>query len=644
MSATLQRNKLLALIAVLALVIAPHLWAMPIWLAMVMAAPLVWRAAIAWSGRRMPGRTVRVLLALLLMALVFWQFRTLVGRDGGVALLVALASLKLLETSRPRDVRILALLGYFVTGTLFLLSQSFWMLAYAGAVALALSGQLFAWQRRDAPIEAEEYRRASRMLLEGLPIALLLFVLFPRLSGPLWSMPQDKAGASTGISDTMTPGSFSDLTLDDSVAFRVDFIGRNPERHDLYWRGPVYERYDGKTWFQRQYSAGPVPVIVAQGQTLRYTMTHEPQDRNWLFALDVPTALPQDARLSNRLQALAARPIVNRQRFDFSSAPHWRIRDDASAERALQLPEAGNPRARALAAQWREHSPEVRVAKALQWLRDNGFVYSLAPPLLDGPDPVDQLLYRTREGFCEHYAGAFTFLMRAAGVPARVVGGYLGGEYNPTGNYWIVRQADAHAWSEVWLEGKGWQRVDPTAVVSPMRIDGGLARSVRNADRLPLLLRENAAWLAEWRQQWDSVIHVWNRWVIGYDAQQQLQLLNRLGIDYLGSRTYVLWVAGAFCTLLLLFAVAMQWQARKRPTDAASRHWQRFIQRLARHGVAPRIGESPTDLAARAGAVLPMQRSQIDAIASDYLAARYGESVEALTRLAAAVQRFKPRP
>ncbi|WP_255989398.1 transglutaminase TgpA family protein [Chitinolyticbacter albus] len=638
---SLQRNKLLVLIVVLGLAMAPHFWVMPSWLAGLMALPLVWRGVLAWSGRRMPGRALRVLLALLVIMLVFWQFRTLVGRDGGVALLIALVSLKLLETTRARDVRILVLLGYFVTGSLFLVSQEFWMLAYAAGVALLLTGQLFAWQRHDTPLEPEEYRRAARLLLEGLPVALLLFVLFPRLSTPLWSMPQDKPGASTGISDTMTPGSFSELTLDDSVAFRVDFIGRNPSRSELYWRGPVFERYDGKTWFQREFAPGPVPTVVAEAAPLRYTMTQEPQQRSWLFALDLPTVLPADARLSNRLQAMARRPIVNRARFELASSTQWRVSDDPSAPGALQLPSQGNPRARALAASWKALPPKVRVARALEWLRSNGFVYSLAPPLLDSLDPVDQLLFSTREGFCEHYASAFAFLMRASGTPARVIGGYLGGEYNPSGNYWIVRQADAHAWVEVWLDGKGWQRVDPTSVVAPMRISGGLARSVRDADRLPLLLRENAAWLARWRQQWDGVVHVWNRWVVGYDTQRQMQLLNRLGIDYLGSKSYLYWVAGAFGFVLLVYALSVQRASRVRPADAASRHWARFVRRLARLGLSPALGEAPSRFAERAKTALPQHAEQIDTIARAYIEARYRESPAALTQLIAAVQRFR---
>ncbi|UXY14355.1 DUF3488 and transglutaminase-like domain-containing protein [Chitiniphilus purpureus] len=640
----LPRDKMLALIGVLALILAPHLIQLPPWLAIATALPLLWRGHLAISGRRLPGRAVRLLLVLALAILVFWEFRTLVGRSGGVALLISLVALKLLETTGKRDILILTLLAYFVIGTLFLVSQSFWMLAYATCIAIALTGQLFAWQRDGTHLLLEEYRRALRLLLEGLPVALLLFVLFPRLSGPLWSMPQDEPGASTGISDSMTPGDFSELVLDDRVAFRIDFRGPPPPRDALYWRGPVFERFDGLTWHQRDIAQAPGNArVLAQGPTVAYTITLEPHQRAWLFALDLPTKLPPDTRLTSRLQAVYRQPLLERARFDLESTPRWRIEEEAGFIRnaALALPPEGNQRTRALAAGWRPLPAQERVQRALAWLRGNGFVYTLAPQLLEGPDRIDQLLFSTREGFCEHYAGAFAFLMRAAGVPARVVAGYMGGEYNAAGGYWIVRQADAHAWVEVWLDGQGWQRVDPTAVVAPLRLSSGLARSVRGSERLPMLMRDQAAWLARMRLQWDSVVYVWDQWVIGYDARRQMQLLGRLGIDDLVSTAYLAWFGGGLGAILLGFALLLQWQGRRRgPTDRAARLWARFLRRLAGFGLVPGPAEGPRDFAARAAQALPQHAPRINAIAAAYLAARYADSPEALSNLAQDVGHF----
>ncbi|GAA5784994.1 transglutaminase TgpA family protein [Chitiniphilus shinanonensis] len=642
---SLPRNKLLALLGTLALLLAPHLAQMPFWLILVTLLPLAWRAYTARSGRRLPGRAVRLFLAGAMIVLVFLQFRTLVGRDGGVVLLACLVALKLLETTSRRDVRILTLLGYFVAGTLFLVSQSFWMLAYVVFVCVLLTGQLFAWQRDDNRFEPEEYRRALRLMLEGLPVALLLFVLYPRLATPLWSMPADRPQASTGIADTMTPGSFSDLTLDDSVAFRVDFRGRQPERDQLYWRGPVFERFDGYTWLQREFAPALAPKIVPLGRTLDYTITLEPQQRAWLFALDLPTRLPQGARLTSRMQAVYRQPLTTRARFDLQSATDWRIEEDGdrfAVTQALVLPHTGNPRARQLAQGWRTLPPQVRVARALMWLQNNRFFYSLAPPLLDGADQVDQFLFTTKEGFCEHYAGSFAFLMRAAGVPARVVGGYLGGEYNAAGDYWIVRQADAHAWVEVWLEGRGWQRVDPTAVVSPLRVSSGLARSVRDSDRLPMLLRENAAWLANLRLKWDNVVYVWDRWVIGYDTQRQMQLLKQLGVDSLDSATYLAWLVGGFAAVLALYTLAARRGPRAdRPRDPAARQWRGFLRRLAQRDLSPHPGEGPRDFALRAAAALPAQAELIRRICNHYLTARYGDDPDAARQLAKTIKTFR---
>ncbi|AOX99030.1 DUF3488 and transglutaminase-like domain-containing protein [Jeongeupia sp. USM3] len=633
-SDTLPSRALYALIAALMMALLPHLLMLPPWLALLVAAVPLWRASLVYRGKALPPRWLRYALMLALLALVFWQFRTLIGRSGGVAMLVCLIAIKLLETRSRRDAAVLTLLGYFAGGAMFLVSQSFWMLLWALATAVALTTQLMAWQRRQDTLQHDETWRALRMLAEAAPVVILLFLLFPRLSGPLWSMPEQRSGPSSGLSDTMSPGSFTNLALDDSPAFRVSFDGKAPPPSAMYWRGPVFERFDGRNWQQLHDEAGVRPTAVAVGPTLRYSMLIEPSERTWLLALDLPVSWPERTRLTSRYQLVADAPLAQRRRIDVVSSPGWHAREPGPVlERNLDLPARGNPQARALAQQWRTLPPDRRVDQALQWLRTGRFAYSLSPPLLPGPDPVDGLLFDTREGFCEHYAGAFVFLMRAAGVPARVVGGYLGGERNAGGDYWLVRQADAHAWTEVWLDGRGWQRIDPTAVVAPNRISQGLARSVADATLLPGGLRDQAPWLKALRQQWDATVFQWNRWVIGYDAQRQMQLLNRLGIDALASAAFIGWFAALVLTLLLGYGIAQRWRNRPPRRDAAMRSWLRFIAKLERAGIAARAGEAPTPLVERAAAALPAHRDALMAIARSYLAARYGENRAALTEL-----------
>ncbi|GHD58529.1 transglutaminase TgpA family protein [Jeongeupia chitinilytica] len=642
MSDTLPGRALYTLIAALLMALLPHLLTLPPWLALLIVAVPLWRASLVYRGKTLPPRWLRYVLMLALLALVFWQFRTLIGRSGGVAMLVSLIAIKLLETHSRRDAAVLTLLGYFAAGALFLVSQSFWMLLWALATAVALTTQLMAWQRRTDHYEPDEAWRALRMLAEAAPVVILLFLLFPRLSGPLWSMPEDRNGASSGLSDVMSPGSFTNLALDDSPAFRVSFDGKAPPVSTMYWRGPVFERFDGRNWQQLHDDAGVRPTAIAVGPTLSYSMLMEPSERSWLLALDLPVRWPAHSRLTSRFQLVADAPLAQRRRLDIVSSPFWHASEpDGVLRRNLVLPASGNPQARALARQWQQLPAAARVDAAQQWLRAGKFSYSLSPPLLPGPDPIDDLLFTTREGFCEHYAGAFVFLMRAAGVPARVVGGYLGGERNAGGDYWLVRQADAHAWTEVWLAERGWQRVDPTAAVAPNRINQGLAQSVTNAARLPGVLRNEAPWLRELRQHWDATVFQWNRWVIGYDAQRQMQLLNRLGIDALASAAFIGWFAALVLALLLGYGLAQRWRNRPPPRDAAMRCWLRFVAKLERAGIAAQPGEAPSSLAHRAAALLPAHREALEAIAASYLAARYREDPAALAELRTRVKQLQ---
>jgi transglutaminase-like putative cysteine protease len=433
--------------------------------------------------------------------------------------------------------------------------------------------------------------------------------------------------AQTGLSDEIRAGEFSDLARSNAVAFRADFSTGLPAPQDRYWRGPVFESYDGLAWTQARLR-GASPSIEATGPESAYTLTLEPNGKPWLLALDVPTQLPPGAFLSTAFQAVNPRPTTSRARYTIRSRSA-RLGVQESTERLnynLLLPVGQSPRARELAATWAGLAPAARVEAALNYLRTGGFTYTLNPPTLPEQNRVDAFLFGTqtggaRSGFCEHYASAFAFLMRAAGLPARIVGGYLGGEINPDGGYLIVRQQDAHAWVEVWLAGRGWTRVDPTVVVAPARLNTNLSTA---------LTRPNATQaapigtFARLRLRVDALQNRWNDTVVGYNGEQQRSLLGRVGLGQVGAAPYLLALLGliglAFVPALLVARRAA------RPRDPAARALHDLTLRL-RLPRAP--GETASAYAARVQQRWPQSAESLSAFLSAYHEARYSPDASA---------------
>ncbi|AZN36053.1 transglutaminase TgpA family protein [Iodobacter ciconiae] len=636
MNTTLARKPTQYLIATQALVLAPHSLQFSPWLTLVLASLLLWRAWIAYSGKTLPPAFFSLILSSGLFFLIWLDYQTLIGRQGGVATLACLATVKLFETRTQRDIKVISLLAYFLVGAGFLSVSSSWILGWAGFAMLAITGQLIQWQ------SLQTWQLMSKqliyMLFEAIPFAIFLFVFFPRIP-PLWSMPDEQTVGRTGLSDEMRPGDFSKLARDESVAFRVEFENTLPKMSARYWRGPVFDLFDGEAWLQMPVNIAGGPAITARGPVMNYTMTMEPHNLNWLLALDIPGTLPDSALLSNRLQAVNNTPISQRQRYRLSSFLLWRTSDDDTIKSALQLPQNGNPQARKLAASWRALSPPERVKQGLNFLTHGHFSYTLQPPLNKGPNGIDTFLFKNKQGFCEHYASSFTFLMRAAGIPSRVVAGYQGGEWNSRGKYLIVRQANAHAWSEVWLAQSGWQRVDPTAVIAPSRINNGPDINLSQADSLPFMEGAPPEWIHNLRLNWDSLINGWNQWVIGYDSRRQIQLFKKLGIPDALSGEFILRMALASSLILaLLFLLATRNTAIKR--DPASRIWQRFSRQLARKGCLQLPHEGPLAFSLRASSQLPQHHDVIHYITQQYIAARYGKDTAALIRLRKAVRHY----
>jgi len=612
------------LLAGLLIVAAPHALRAPWWLVLLTLVLYCWRGAALWNPSLLPSRWTLIVIVALGTAGIGLEYRAIFGRTPGVILLLLFSGLKLLESRHQRDAAAVVFLTWFLAITNFLYTQSIpTAIGMCAAVATSIAALVSCAAPRRAP--RANLRTAWLLLGQAVPAALVLFLLFPRVQGPLWGLPQDAAAGMTGLSDTMTPGSLSQLSLSDAIAFRADFKGEMPGRRSLYWRGPVLWEFDGRTW-RLGYPGLAELVAPTTGTRIEYAVLLEPHNRNWLFALERAASLPERARYLDDGQIISLTPVRARLRYEIASAIEAEpnpAETHRALERARRLPPGFNPRARALAEGWRAASADDAevLARAIEHFRRERLQYTTEPPLL-GRDSVDEFLYDTRQGFCEHFSSAFVFLLRAAGVPARVVTGYLGGELNPVDGTFTVRQSDAHAWSEVFIGGRGWIRVDPTALSAPGRVDLGLARAVAAGDALPLLMRPELEWLRSLRYNWEAMTHQWNLLVLGYNPERQRELLSMLGIKdaaWLELASTLVAVMGVF--ILGLFA----WMLRRavRP-DPVQKSWNQFCRKLGAKGVARSPHEGPRDYSERAARRLPAADEPIRRIAALYIALRYG--------------------
>ena len=549
-------------------------------------------AAGSWR-RPLPG-WLRLLLALALVGAVLATTRFVFGRDTGCALLAAMLAIKPAETSSLRDARSLLGFALFAPFATFLLDQGplALVLGLLGAtLALAALLRLAELESGDVRHPTPPWRRFAtvwRLVAIGLPLALAAFWLFPRLGTPLWGVPQ-RALAKPGLSDHMAPGEWVDIMNDDSTALRVQFHGPSPAPSQMYWRGPVLWNFDGRQWTQPRWLRGiPAAPVRAGATRWDYELELEPTDGHQLVALELPTAAPAGARLSLDYGLYSAQPLTGLTRWRMRSAPPAAFEPRLMRtlrQYALALPEGYNPRTVELARQWRREAGPGNAAndaaivqRAMRMIR-GGFAYTLATPLL-GRNSVDEFLFDYKAGFCEHFSSAFVVLMRAAGIPARVVTGYAGGYRNPIGGYWLVRNSDAHAWAEVWLDGRGWVRVDPTAAVAPERIYDTLA------DRAPGAIGDFTG-LAPMFDAGDWLRRGWNDFVLGFDARRQRQLLRPLGMRDIDSGRLVGLFVGAASLALLWMAWLTARAERER--DPVLRAWRRLVARYARLG----LGRAP---------------------------------------------------
>lgn len=625
-SPPLTRVQELWLLACAVLTLLPAIEHAPAWLIAAAAVAFAWRAAICWRRAALPPRWLLSLLVAAGSVGVFLTYRQFFGKDPGIALLILFLALKLLEMRRVRDGLAVVFLCYFLLLTHFLNEQGLDVAGLTLAALAVITAALASLAHAGRPVAAY-LRLSALMLAQAAPFMLVLFLLFPRVQGPLWGMPADAYSGMSGLSDTMSPGSISNLSLSGAIAFRARFDGEIPPQHLLYWRGPVLRLFDGRTWRAGTQQEKVSLQHMATGETVRYAVTLEPHNKHWLFALEMPAMPPPGAIVSHEYQVLSKTPVRSRLRYELRSLPGFvpgKDETDAILRAHLYLPN-NNPRTRALAEQWRREAgaDEAVIRRMLDHFRQESFFYTLTPPLLPGENAIDQFLFETRRGFCEHYAAAFVVAMRAAGIPARVVTGYQGGERNPIDGYLVVRQSDAHAWAEAWLEGKGWVRIDPTAAVAPNRIEADLASAVPAGEPLPFLVRADLSWLRQIRFRWEALTNTWNQWVLGYDPLRQREVLSRLGMrepDWKAMTS----VMAALCGALLLGLTA--WALHKRVRlDPTLRAWNRLSRKLSRIGLARKEWEGPADYAHRVALARPELAPPLRAITALYIDLRYGK-------------------
>ncbi len=629
--------------------VLPHLGRLPWWLTLYLAALFAWRYLMLKRGYPAPGGLLRFVLMTLGVLAVYLHHGTILGRDAGGALLATMLALKFLELRRLRDYMLAVFLVYFLIVIGFLHSQEMWLVLYLLATFVATTATLV---RLALPgVTARRTLRITLVLLaQALPLMLVLHLLFPRLQGSLWGMPQDAFAGRTGMSEQMQPGSINQLSFSTEVAFRAYFPDILPKPAERYWRVLVLTHTDGRTWTRT--TTRQTHDYQPQGPVLRYSLALEPSDKPWVPALEMPTSIPGGLRVGMGWTLMAAQPLFGRQLLEMSAHTRYKAFeiDDYERRSALAQP-TPSARVRALAAALRHaHRDDQTVQAALAHFRTEPFYYTIEPPLL-GEDPTDEFLFETRRGFCEHYTAAFVVLMRAAGLPARVVIGYQGGEFNPGNRSLIVRQSDAHAWAEVWLAGRGWTRVDPTAAIAPERIEYGadallrlLARGVRpgTAAESALALDGFERLRRDARLAFDTAQSAWQRWVLSYDAGRQRELLARLGLGELrGAR-----LIGLLAMLVALVIGVYVLISRPRPArlDEAQRLYLRLCRKLARAGIARAAHEPPLDFLGRVLRARPDLGRSLQPLVQVYLQQRYGPrpDPEGLAELAGYVAAFRP--
>ncbi len=621
---------LLLLLGAIGLITLPHFGHIPLPLPVLFFALLLWRFSAIWQPRLLPGGLPVLLVTVIAVGLLISTHKGAWGREAGSAVFVVALGVKLLELNKKRDVYLVCFLALIIAGTQFLFQQSIGMLVYCLLISAGILGVLVALNSFK-PQTRQAVRTAAKIMLQALPLAAVIFVLFPRFQPPKWALINHNNQAKSGLSETLDPGSISELLVSPKLVFRVKFNGDIPPKEQLYWRGPVFSFTDGQAWrmLHHEFVLDYQDKLKFFGKAFQYTELLEPQSQDWVYALDMPAqydgGLQRDANyqlLSRDKQGEAAEyALLSYPQYNTGYITKTEYRDN------LQIPDAPAPRIVDLVTQLHgfDEKPVVFIDRLFTHLRQQHFRYTLSPPLMEN-NFVERFLFDVRSGFCNHYATAFVYLMRVAGIPARVVSGYRGGELNPVGRFLEIRQANAHIWTEVWLRGQGWVRIDPTAAIlsEGVRQNADVQKQIEPGAIIP---QSSAAQeepdqsklkLAE--QIWDDLDYHWQSWIVGYGGKSQEQSLSMMGIDNLLETLF--WVLAAIGLAMLILAAYLLRTGQK-PEDEAVLQYRQFCGKMAEAGVCIRLGEGANDFAVRAKAHRPEIGDAINEITGIFMRLRY---------------------
>ncbi len=653
------RNALMWIIISLFALVAPHIGRLPIWVLAVYVIAVVWRLQVHRGRWSFPGRWVKVAMTTSGFVGIYASYGTLVGLEPTVALLLTAFALKFIELSQRKDAYVLLFLGYFICITEFLFSQDLLITLYSVINVLLVTTALVALHQPGLDqFNRGTMRLAGVMLLQAVPLMVVLFFVFPRF-GPLWTVPIKSHAAKTGMSDFMKPGDVASLSQSDEVAFRVKFDGEIPEKSALYWRGLVFSRLEQDVWSGLGYYDVPLEEqrpdeVAISGQPLRYSVIMESTQQNWLYGLRYARARSPGVMHSSDFRMMSPAPLESEYLYRVESWTDVPVDLDLSDWRRkteTKLPPQGNNRTRELALELRESagSDEAFVEQVLEKFNSEDYVYTLQPGRLTGSNPIDDFLFQARRGFCEHYASAFVFMMRAADVPARVVAGYQGGEINPLNKTVIVHQFDAHAWAEVWLENRGWVRVDPTSAVSPLRIEMGLEEAMASegsflaAAPLSPLRYRSIPLLNQLRLRYDALTYRWQSWVVGFDSEQQFDLLHTL-FGEISTRVFATLLLGSWALVLVPVAISLFFKRDTYPVSPLDKYYRLFCDRMAELGLIRGPGETPGHFAQRAVEALPGFADELRRITGLYNDLAYAgvKDKDELAQFTRAVSRFRP--
>lgn len=638
-------NSRYALLLTLLVVMLPHWSRLPLWLNAVFILALLWRIPAIEQRLPLPNTWIKGVLMLGAIVGIKYSYNTWFGPEAGTSFLIVCVALKLLETNNERDCYVLLTLSYFMLATQFLFSQAVGATIYAMFGVLCITAAYVVFNQMTSLKHA--FKKSLILLSQAVPLMLVLFLFFPRLP-PLWTFKLSEGTGKTGMSDNMSPGDLAKLSQSNELAFRVEFADKNqvPPKSELYWRGLTFSRFDGKTW---RPSSLPIlandnaawtnyalptwaetQIQITKDKPKNYKVILEPTDKVWLYSLSVAYSHTLGIGISRDFRLVSQNPVFQRFTYDVlqykaisldANLPNWLRQDN------LALPTAGNPVAHQMAQKWRKFhgSDEAYITAVLAWFRKSPFYYTLEPPLL-GSNRIDDFLFKTKRGFCEHYSSSFAFLLRAAGIPTRIVVGYQGGEWSPNKDSWQVRQMDAHAWVEAWLPNKGWIMLDPTGAVAPDRIEHGMSDLAQNPNiwgdsTFSSLKYNNYKLFNQLRNMADYINYRWQRDIVGYDTENQEQLLLKL----LGDRSVWKRIAVMFGALIIIASLLALWTILKgrKTYDPADKIIMTLSKKLLRRGLERQQGEGVLAYLTRLEQSQPHWQAALQQLKENYSEVRY---------------------